>query len=137
MTTIGVWFGVHELTLHAWQYDKYKKQLNDAAGEKKICPFNQQYPSDFSCTSPKENGGLFLGPPGFRFIKFPSTYITVDLNDRTCVSLDGLLVVFSATFQYQIREADIVEAITKYRNFEKWADIVEQAGERAPGAAST
>jgi len=83
----------------------------------------------FSWISPQENGGLFLGPPGFRFIKFPSTYITVDLNDRTCVSLDGLLIFFSATFQYQIRETDILPAITKYRNFEKWAHIVEQAGE--------
>lgn len=87
------------------KYDKYKKQLNDAA----------------------ENGGLFFGPPGFRFIKFPSTYITVDLDGRTCVSLDGLLVVFSATFQYQIREADISQAITKYRDFEKWAQITEQS----------
>ena len=25
------------------------------------------------------SGGLFIGPPGFRFIKFPSTFITVDL----------------------------------------------------------
>jgi prohibitin 2 len=46
-----------------------------------------------------KSGGLFLGPPGFHFIKFPSTFITVDVNNRKCVSNDGLLVEFSVTFQ--------------------------------------
>ena len=63
------------------QYNVHKKQLEDAT----------------------KSGGLFLGPPGFRFIKFPSTYITVDLDDRTCVSNDGLLVRFSVTFQVRAR----------------------------------
>ena len=59
------------------QYNIHKKQLDEAT----------------------KSGGLFLGPPGFRFIKFPSTFITVDVHDRQCVSSDGLLVEFSATFQ--------------------------------------
>ena len=59
------------------QYNIHKKQLDDAI----------------------KSGGLFVGPPGFRFIKFPSTFITVDMNDMTCVSNDGLLVQFSVTFQ--------------------------------------
>ena len=59
------------------QYNIHKKQLEDAT----------------------KSGGLFLGPPGFKFIKFPSTFITVGFNDRTCVSNDGLLVTFSVTFQ--------------------------------------
>jgi len=88
------------------QYDVHRKQLEDAT----------------------KSGGLFLGPPGFRFIKFPSTFITVDLNDRTCVSNDGLLVQFSVTFQYQMTAANVLPAIIKYRDFHKWASAVEQAG---------
>ncbi|KAL7537554.1 hypothetical protein ACHAXR_010242 [Thalassiosira sp. AJA248-18] len=88
------------------QYNIHKKQLEDAT----------------------KSGGLFVGPPGFRFIKFPSTFITVDLNDRTCVSNDGLLVVFSVTFQYQMTAANVYSAIIKYRNYHKWASMVEQAG---------
>jgi len=88
------------------QYNVHKKQLEDAT----------------------KSGGLFLGPPGFRFIKFPSTFITVDLNDRTCVSNDGLLVRFSVTFQYQMIAANVYSAIVKYRDYHKWASIVEQAG---------
>lgn len=88
------------------QYNVHKKQLDDAA----------------------KSGGLFVGPPGFEFIKFPSTFITVNLNDRTCVSSDGLLVTFSVTFQYQMTIANVSPAIEKYRDFDKWASIVEQAG---------
>ncbi|KAL7555296.1 hypothetical protein ACHAWF_018999 [Thalassiosira exigua] len=88
------------------QYNIHKKQLDDAA----------------------KSGGLFVGPPGFHFIKFPSTFITVDLNDRTCVSNDGLLVTFSVTFQYQMTKSNVYNAIVKYRDFHKWASMVEQAG---------
>jgi len=88
------------------EYDVHKKQLEDAT----------------------KSGGLFVGPPGFRFIKFPSTFITVDMNDRTCVSNDGLLVTFSVTFQYQMTAANVYPAIIKYRDFDKWASTVEQAG---------
>jgi len=88
------------------QYDIHAKELDDAA----------------------KSGGLFLGPPGYEFVKFPSTFITVDLNDRICVSYDGLLVTFSVTFQYQMTEFNLVPAIEKYRDFHKWADIVEEAG---------
>ena len=64
----------------------------------------------------------------YKFIKFPSTYITVDFDDRTCVSRDGLRVGFSVTFQYRMTEENMVPAIVNYRNFQKWALIVEAAG---------
>jgi regulator of protease activity HflC (stomatin/prohibitin superfamily) len=88
------------------QYNIHKKELDDAS----------------------KSGGLFVGPPGYEFIKFPSTFITVDLDDRTCVSNDGLLVNFSVTFQYQMTEANLLPAVIKYRDFHKWADTVEEAG---------
>jgi regulator of protease activity HflC (stomatin/prohibitin superfamily) len=52
----------------------------------------------------------------------------VDLDDRTCVSNDGLLVNFSVTFQYQMTEANLLPAVLKYRDFHKWADTVQEAG---------
>ena len=116
------------------QYNVHKKQLDDAT----------------------KSGGLFVGPPGFRFIKFPSTFITVDFENRYCMSNDGVLVEFSVTFQvrihmcvylncvyklvtyisfppvnigkYQMTTANVLPAIVKYRDFYKWASIVEQAG---------
>lgn len=88
------------------QYDIHAKQLDDAA----------------------KSGGLFIGPPGFRFIKFPSTFISAEFNDRTCVSQDGLRVDFTVTFQYRIMEQDVPKAIKLYRNFNGWATVVEAAG---------
>jgi prohibitin 2 len=95
-----------ESTEYGLQYNIHKKTLDDAS----------------------KSGGLFAGPPGYEFIKFPSTFITVDLDDRTCVSNDGLLVDFSVTFQYQMTEVNLLPAVLKYRDFDKWADTVEEAG---------
>jgi prohibitin 2 len=88
------------------QYQVHKKQLDDAT----------------------KSGGLFLGPPGYKFIKFPSTHITVDMDDRTCVSRDGLRVRVSVTFQYRMTEENVLPAIVKYREFTEWAKVVEAAG---------
>lgn len=95
-----------ENTEYGLQYDIHAKELDDAA----------------------KSGGLFLGPPGHRFVKFPSTFITVDLDERICVSYDGLLVNFSVTFQYKMTDYNLLPAIEKYRDYGKWADTVEEAG---------
>jgi len=91
------------------QYDVFSKRLAD---------------------TPKR-GGLHLGPPFFRFIKVPSTFITINIPDATCVSKDGLRIVFAVTFQYQIPEDWVVPAVKKYRNYEKWEKVVHAAGNSA------
>jgi len=90
------------------EYDTWAKQLDDAASM----------------------GGLHNGPPGFRFIKFPSTQITAEVQD-TCVSRDGLRVQFHVSYQYLMPEAWIIAAVKKYRDFKKWGTIVEAAGNSA------
>ena len=96
-------------TEYGLEYDIYTKQLDDAA----------------------KVGGLHAGPPGFEFIKFPSTYITVDLPDGSCLSQDGLRVQFSVTFQYQMPKEWIVPAVLKYRDYENWQKVVAAAGNSA------
>lgn len=90
------------------EYDKWAKELDDAA----------------------KTGGLHTGPPGFRFIKFPSTQITAEIED-TCVSKDGIRVRFQVSYQYLMPEQWIVGAIYKYRDYPKWSTIVEAAGNSA------
>ena len=90
------------------EYDKWAKTLDDAA----------------------KTGGLHVGPPGYTFIKFPSTQIGLDLID-TCVSRDGLRVDFDVTFQYQMPADRIVDAIENYRDFKTWSAVVETAGNSA------
>lgn len=108
LTIILLSVSIHKLssTEYGVQYNTLSKQLEDAA----------------------QTGGLHVGPPGFEFIKFPSTYITVDLPDDTCISQDGLRVQVSVTFQYQIPAEWLLPAILKYRDFERWTKVVEAAG---------
>eukprot|EP00551_Chaetoceros_affinis_P004833 CAMPEP_0203664260 /NCGR_PEP_ID=MMETSP0090-20130426/1709_1 /ASSEMBLY_ACC=CAM_ASM_001088 /TAXON_ID=426623 /ORGANISM="Chaetoceros affinis, Strain CCMP159" /LENGTH=322 /DNA_ID=CAMNT_0050527447 /DNA_START=200 /DNA_END=1168 /DNA_ORIENTATION=+ len=90
------------------EYDRWAKTLDEAA----------------------KTGGLHAGPPGYYFIKFPSTQITTDLSD-TCVSRDGLRVKFDVTFQYQMPEEYIIDAIESYRDFKTWSQVVEAVSESA------
>jgi len=112
LLTVGILLAVSikkvDNTEFAALYDVYTKQLDDAA----------------------RDGGLYIGPPSFRFIKFPSIYVTQGVSD-TCLSKDGLRVVFDVTFQYQILEEWLVPAVLKYRNFETWAKVVKSAGKSA------
>jgi regulator of protease activity HflC (stomatin/prohibitin superfamily) len=98
-----------ESTEYGVEYNTHKKVLADAA----------------------KTGGLHIGSPGYEFIKFPSTYITVDIPEDTCVSQDGLRVKFQVTFQYQLPSEWVVPVTIKYRDFDKWATIVEVAGKSA------
>jgi regulator of protease activity HflC (stomatin/prohibitin superfamily) len=97
-----------ESTEYGVEYNSHSKQLDDAT----------------------KSGGLFAGPPGFKFIKFPSTFITVDQQD-ICVSKDGLRVSFEISFQYQLIKEYIMDVILNYRNFDSWATLVEAAGASA------
>ena len=72
-------------TEYGLAYDVHLKELDNAA----------------------KTGGLHTGPPGYQFIKFPSTYVTIDLPvdsepSLICVSQDGLRVQFRVTFQFQM-----------------------------------
>jgi len=95
-------------TEYGVQYDRWAKVLDDAA----------------------KDGGLHPGPPGYKFIKFPSVQINAE-NEDTCVSRDGLQVRYSVAYQYQMPEEQIVDVIVNYRGFKKWATVVEAAGNSA------
>ena len=63
-------------------------------------------------------------------MKFASTYINEDIAN-TCVSRDGLRVGFELSFQYQMTEENLYPAVIRYRDFYKWAEVVESAGRSA------
>jgi regulator of protease activity HflC (stomatin/prohibitin superfamily) len=98
-----------ESTEYGVQYNTHAKTLADAA----------------------KTGGLHIGPPGYEFIKFPSTFITEDLPESTCVSKDGLRVQFAVSYQYSIPREWLVPVVLIFRNFEKWAEVVAAAGNSA------
>jgi regulator of protease activity HflC (stomatin/prohibitin superfamily) len=76
-------------------------------------------------------GGLHAGPPGFKFIKFPSTYRSFEIDNQTCVSRDGLRVLFSATFQFQLPQEWVKPVVMKYASYKRWHEVVVAAGRSA------
>ena len=56
---------------------------------------------------------------------------TVNLLDGKCVSRDGLRVSYDVTFQYQMPKEWVVPATLKYRNYDKWSQVVRAAGNSA------
>jgi len=111
---IGVSLKKLTSTEYGLAYDVHLKKLDDAA----------------------KAGGLHSGPPGFEFVKFPSTYITVELppdggESLTCVSQDGLRVQFAVTFQYQMPAEWLPAAVMKYKDFGEWESVVYAAGNSA------
>lgn len=107
-TLIGVSLKKLSSLEYGIEYDIWAKTLDDAA----------------------KQGGLFLGPPGYQFVKFPSTQISADLSD-TCLSRDGLRVGFSVSFQYQMPVDNILNVIEKYRDYKGWSITVQAAGNSA------
>lgn len=76
------------------------------------------------------SGGLYFGPIGYRFIKIPSTQISTEVKD-TCVSRDGLRLEIHVVYQYKVDEEWIVDLITKYRDYDKWSQLIHAAGKSA------
>lgn len=81
-------------------------------------------------------GGLHLGPVGYRFVKYPSTFINTRIPEDTqyperlgsCVSRDGLRVNIKAEFQYQMPEDKVDEATLRFRDLGRWKKMVTTAG---------
>jgi prohibitin 2 len=110
---IGVSLNTLQSTEVGLEYDVHAKLLEETAKE----------------------GGLHAGPPGYKFVKFPSTYITTDVPDDlddperegTCVSADGLRVQIAVSFQFQVPRAQLSELVRKYRDFKRWKKVVNAA----------
>lgn len=46
--------------------------------------------------------GLHSGPPGFKFIIFPSVFRTISFDDLSCLNKDGVVVELNIAFQYRV-----------------------------------
>ena len=75
-------------------------------------------------------GGLYFGPVGYTFIKFPSTQLSTEVID-TCVSRDGLRVDYHVVYQYKLEKEWIIDAILKYRDYDKWTQLIHASGNSA------
>lgn len=107
MLFVGIMVGVSvkklDSTQFGVQYDKLAKRLLDVHGE-----------------------GLHSGPPGFRYIIFPSIFTQEELN-TTCVSRDGIYIATAISFQWVARKAALMDITRKYVDFPRFQAVVRGA----------
>jgi len=73
--------------------------------------------------------GLHSGPPGFTFIKYPSTFKTLNFN-LMCLNHDGVETQLDISFQYRVRGnflKDIILQFSEHENFLKALDNIGQS----------
>ena len=63
-----------------------------------------------------KTGGLHSGPPGFKFIKFPGTFKTMEYKKLSCLNKEGVKIGLVVQFQYRAQIKNIRELILKYKN---------------------
>mmetsp|Transcript_880 Transcript_880/g.1322 ORF Transcript_880/g.1322 Transcript_880/m.1322 type:complete len:610 (-) Transcript_880:346-2175(-) len=74
--------------------------------------------------------GLYFGPIGYYFVKFPSTQLNTEVRD-TCVSKDGLRIRIEASYQYKLQKEYMLDAIRSFRDYDTWKTVVDFAGSSA------
>jgi len=74
-----------------------------------------------------KNEGLHAGAPGFRFIKFPSVFSSLDYT-TTCLNKDGVSIVLSVSFQYRARPNDLYDIITQFEDHDGYESVLRSAG---------
>lgn len=71
--------------------------------------------------------GLHLGPPGYKFIKFPKVYQHVVFPSLKCLNKEGLDIVLSIEFQYipSTKAKELTRLILDFRNMKKYSQVVK------------
>jgi len=89
-----------------------------------------------------ETEGLHNGAPGFKFVKFKSTFstieipkdldLTVAIDDLSpgyfCISKDGLIVTVQVKFQYRPQKEHLYDIAKLYRNSHRYKRAIVSAG---------
>lgn len=65
-----------------------------------------------------KTGGLHSGPPGFKFIKFPGTFKTMEFDKLECLNKEGVQIELIVQFQYRAQIKRIRELILNFKDFD-------------------
>eukprot|EP00243_Klebsormidium_subtile_P001311 TRINITY_DN12271_c0_g1_i1.p1 TRINITY_DN12271_c0_g1~~TRINITY_DN12271_c0_g1_i1.p1 ORF type:complete len:308 (+),score=56.14 TRINITY_DN12271_c0_g1_i1:510-1433(+) len=70
--------------------------------------------------------GLHFGPPGFKYVKFPSVYQSRN-SGVTCVSNDGLPIFLGITYQFLVNSTDLRSVALQYHDYGKYLLVLDSA----------
>lgn len=71
-----------------------------------------------------KKSGLHNGPPGFKFIKFPSVFKSKTFTNVKCLNKEGLEIVLNVEFQYRARPKDLRKIIVQFKDFENYGKVL-------------
>ena len=71
--------------------------------------------------------GLHLGPPGYRFIKFPNVYKTILFPVISCLNKDGITIIMQVQFQYLVsmKKQDLRHIILEFINHDHYKEVLQ------------
>lgn len=76
-------------------------------------------------SSSTQKAGLHNGPPGFKFIKFPSVFKSLEFDNDICLNKEGVEIVLQIEFQYRARPQKLKEIIMKFKNHTNYIKMLE------------
>lgn len=71
-----------------------------------------------------KTGGLHSGPPGFKFIKFPGTFKTMEFKNLQCLNKDGVRIELIVQFQYRAQIKFIRDLMLDFKDFDGYVKVL-------------
>ncbi|KAK2161956.1 hypothetical protein LSH36_107g08005 [Paralvinella palmiformis] len=75
--------------------------------------------------------GLYLGPPGYGFIKFSSVFQTMSYPATTCLNKDGVTIRINVSFQYRVRPGDLKYITEQFKDETGYTRVLHSTGSSA------
>ena len=72
-----------------------------------------------------QNTGLHNGAPGFKFIKFPSTFKSLSFSNDECLNHEGVAILLTIEFQHRARPKQLREIIMGFRDQDNYVKMLK------------
>jgi len=75
--------------------------------------------------STTQKAGLHNGPPGFKFIKFPSVFKSLSFDKEECLNKEGVEIELVIEFQYRARPQKLRDIIMEFKDHDNYVKILK------------
>ena len=75
--------------------------------------------------SNSEKAGLHNGAPGFKFIKFPSVFKTLEFDEEECLNREGVEIELQIEFQYRARPQKLRDIIMEFKDHDNYVKMIK------------
>lgn len=76
-------------------------------------------------SSDTKKAGLHNGAPGFKFIKFPSVFKTLEFDKEECLNREGVDIELQIEFQYRARPQKLRDIIMEFKDHDNYVKMIK------------